>query len=72
MGSVEEYIAKYGKPVKVNGVVFNTCKSAAKYIAETEPGKEDKMMTIAKELRKFCNGERASWYMYHKYLIEEA
>ena len=48
MGSVEEYIAKYGKPVRVNGVVFNTCKSAAKYIAETEPGKEDKMMTIAK------------------------
>lgn len=53
--------------VKVNGVTFNSISSAAKHIAFLEGKNVD---NIRRELRRYLNGQRPSWTMYGKYLIE--
>lgn len=64
--TMEEYIGEVGKSVSVNGTMFKSTGSAAKYISECT-GKNKG--TISKEIRRYLQGKRPSWYMYGKYLI---
>lgn len=64
----EKYISKVAKKVKVNDVVYDSAKSASRYIVGLEP--EKNIMTISKEIRRCINGIRPEWYMYGKYKIE--
>lgn len=65
--TMEEYIGEVGKSVSVNGTMFKSAGSAAKYISECT-GKNKG--TISKEIRRYLQGKRPSWYMYDKYLIK--
>lgn len=64
----EKYINKIAKKVKVNNVIFDSAKSASRYIVGLEPDRN--IMTISKEIRRCINGSRPEWYMYGKYKIE--
>lgn len=64
----DKYISKIAKKVKVNDVIFDSAKSASRYIVGLEPDKN--VMTISKEIRRCINGLRPEWYMYGKYKIE--
>lgn len=64
----EKYINKIAKKIKVNNVIFDSAKSASRYIVGLEPDRN--IMTISKEIRRCINGSRPEWYMYGKYKIE--
>lgn len=70
--SVDDMVALTGKPITVDNCLFNSCKAAAKYIAqkEAEYGRIRKEATISKELRRYLQGLRPSWKMYGKYNIK--
>lgn len=55
------------RPVRVNGKVWPSSKSAANYICDLE-GKN--YSTVCKEIRNCQNGKRPDWLMYGKYMIE--
>ena len=68
----EEFIRKItkekGKKVIVDGSVFDSIGSAAKYIAENSEGKFE---TIKKEIQRMVNGKRKFGVMYRRFIIEE-
>lgn len=61
-----------GKPIKINGTAYRSCKQAAAYIVESELalGYVRSKETINRELRRYINGTRPSWSMYYRYLIQ--
>ena len=64
----DKYIRSISLKVKVNGAIFESANSAARFIVTSEPEKSVK--TIAKEIRKCIAGQRPEWDMYGKYRIE--
>lgn len=72
--SVDDLVAATGKRVKVNGVVYKSCKAAAEYIVteELKLGNVRTKATIDKELRRFLQGLRPAWAMYGRYTVENA
>ena len=60
-----------GKEVIVEGVVYPSAYTAAKYIIESEVklGNNRNHNTVSKEIRRFMAGKRPSWIMYEKYTI---
>ena len=69
--SIDEMVNTTGKPIKVDGVEFKSCGSAASYIVKKElmAGYSRNKGTISKELRRYLQGKRPSWKMYGKYLV---
>lgn len=69
--SVEHMVEITGKRVRVNGVSFDSCLSAASYITKEEAklGKTRNKHTVSKELRRFLQGLRPAWDMYGRYTI---
>lgn len=72
-GTVEKLIDATGKEIKVNGIKFKSCGSAAAWIKEQEAtlGKARNKDTISKELRRYLQGRRGEWSMYEKYVISK-
>lgn len=70
-GTVENLIKVTGKKVKINGVLFQSCGTAAAWIVEQEAGLGNirNKDTISKELRKYLQGRRPEWTMYDKYQV---
>lgn len=70
-GSKEALVDAVGKPVRVNDVLFKSCKQAAAFIVESELalGYARNKETINRELRRYINGTRPSWSMYYRYKI---
>jgi len=70
-GSVSKMVDATGKPVKVNGIEFNSCGAAAQYIVdkEAEEGNYRNKATISKELRRYVAGKRGPWAMYDMYQV---
>ena len=70
-GTVENLIKETGKKIKINGVLFQSCGSAAAWIVEQEAclGNIRNKDTISKELRKYLQGRRPEWEMYDKYQV---
>lgn len=70
--SINELVEVTGKPIKINGKEFKSCRAATDYILSEEilAGREVKLETIRRELRRYQQGLRPSWYMYGKYLVE--
>ena len=64
----KKYLDSISLKVKVNGIVYESASSAARFIHTSEPEKNVK--TIAKEIRKCISGQRPEWSMYGKYKIE--
>lgn len=64
----DKYIKSISLKVKVDGKLFESAISGARYILTMEPEKNVK--TIAKEIRKCIAGSRPEWSMYGKYKIE--
>lgn len=62
------YLKSISLIVMVDGVIYESAISAARYIVSKEPEKNVK--TIAKEIRKCVAGQRPEWDMYGKYRIE--
>lgn len=62
------YMDRISLIVNVNGVMYRSAISAARFIQSMEPDKN--VSTIAKEIRKCINGQRPEWSMYGKYRIE--
>ena len=62
------YLKSISLIVKVDGIIYNSAMSAARYIISKEP--ERNVKTIAKEIRKCVAGQRPEWSMYGKYKIE--
>lgn len=62
------YLKSISLIVIVDGVIYESAISAARYIVSKEPEKNVK--TIAKEIRKCISGQRPEWDMYGKYRIE--
>ena len=65
-GSLESMVDATGKHICVNGLEFNSCGSAAKYICDTS-GKNQ--ATVSKELRRMLAGKREFGTMYGEYVI---
>jgi hypothetical protein len=65
----KKYVKTIAKKVYVNGFEFDSCLDAARYIVTSEPEKETKFMTIAKEIRRMLQGYRKEWKMYNKFKI---
>lgn len=63
-----KYLKSISLIVMVDGVIYESAISAARYIVSKEPEKNVK--TIAKEIRKCIAGQRPEWDMYGKYRIE--
>ena len=70
-GTVENLIKETGKKIKINGMLFQSCGSAAAWIVEQEAslGNIRNKDTISKELRKYLQGRRPEWKMYDKYQV---
>lgn len=70
--SVEEMINVTGKPIKVNGVQYNSTKAATGYIVEQEllRGVVRNYETVRRELRRYLQGLRNPFTMYSRYSIE--
>ena len=70
-GTVENLIKATGKKVKINGVLFQSCGTAAAWIVAQEAnlGNIRNKSTISKELRKYLQGKRESWVMYGAYKV---
>ena len=64
----QKYLKSISLIVMVDGVIYESAISAARYIVSKEPEKNVK--TIAKEIRKCVAGQRPEWDMYGKYRIE--
>lgn len=62
-----EYQKSISRPVSINGVSYDSCLEAAKFIVSEMPDKNKS--TIAKELRKFANLKRPGWCMYGLYTV---
>lgn len=62
------YLKSISLIVKVDGIIYDSAMSAARYIISKEP--ERNVKTIAKEIRKCVSGQRPEWDMYGKYRIE--
>lgn len=60
------------KPVYINGIKHDSIKGATRYIVDQMAlqGEVKSFNTILKEIRKYIRGERNSWKMYDKFLIE--
>ena len=59
------------KKIKINGMLLQSCGSAAAWIVEQEVslGNIRNKDTISKELRKYLQGRRPEWKMYDKYQV---
>lgn len=63
-----KYLKSISLPVNVDGIIYESAMSAARFIHTSEPEKNVK--TIAKEIRRCIAGQRPEWDMYGKYRIE--
>ena len=70
MTKQDKYIRKIAKKVYVDGMLFKSAKSAARFICSLEP--EKKIETVSKEIKRCLNGVRPEWKMYGKYMIEKS
>jgi hypothetical protein len=72
-GSIANMVQASGKSIKVSGIDFPSCGSAATWISEQELsiGNTRNVDTISKELRRYLQGKRQSWTMYDKYKVGE-
>ena len=68
----EEFIARTGKPITVNGKEYPSVRAAANFIYkdQEEQGKPRKQQTIRTELRKISKGSSGTRMMYGEYNIE--
>lgn len=68
----EEFIARTGKPININGKVYPSVRAAASFIYkdQEEQGKVRKQETIRTELRKISKGTSGTRLMYGEYNIE--
>ena len=68
----EEFIARTGKPITINGKEYPSVRSAANFIYkdQEEQGKLRKQQTIRTELRKISKGASGTRMMYGEYNIE--
>lgn len=68
----EEFIARTGKPIIINGKTYLSVRSAADFIHkdQEEQGKVRKQQTIRTELRKISKGVSGTRLMYGEYNIE--
>lgn len=55
------------KKIKVNGVLFDSIREAARYIVKDACRSSEN--TVTKELRSLYKG-RSPWRMFDKYLVE--
>lgn len=71
-GTVENLIKATGKQIRINGILFQSCGSAASWIVDQEIkiGNVRNKSTISKELRKYLQGKRESWTMYGRYKVD--
>ena len=69
--TVQAMVDATGKAIVVNGQKFNSCGSAASWIANKEAalGIVRNKDTISKELRKYLQGRKSEWLMYGLYSI---
>lgn len=68
----KKYVQTIAKKVYVNGYEFDSCLDAARFIVTSEPEKESKFMTIAKEIRRMLQGYRKEWKMYKRFNIKRS
>lgn len=68
----KKYVQTIAKKVYVNGYEFDSCLDAARFIVTSEPEKESKFMTIAKEIRRMLQGYRKEWNMYKRFNIRRS
>ena len=70
-GTVENLIKATGKQIRINGILFQSCGSAASWIVDQETmiGNVRNKSTISKELRKYLQGKREKWSMYGVYKV---
>ena len=69
--SVAAMVSATCKEILVEGIVFPSCGSAAKWIVSQEAalGNIRNQDTISKELRRFLQGRKSAWKMYDRYQI---
>ena len=65
---IRKMVEEKGKKVIVDGSVFDSIGSAAKYIAENSEGRFE---TIKKEIQRMVNRKRKFGVMYRRFVIEE-
>ena len=65
---IRKMVEEKGKKVIVDGSVFDSIGSAAKYIAENSEGRFE---TIKKEIQRMVNRKRKFGIMYRRFVIEE-
>lgn len=71
-GSLAAMVKATGKPIVVNGKLYDSCGEAAAFIVASELSAGSvraTKATVSKELRRFLQGKRDQWMMYDKYTI---
>lgn len=68
----EEFIARTGKPIIINGKIYRSVRSAADFIYRDQAklGNTRNPQTIRTELRKIYKGLTSTRLMYGEYNIE--